>query len=458
MNDWRIALGAQKSVASMAFFRFAVGAILFASTLRFLVNGWVDRFFAEPTYFFPYWGMSWLPVASPETLFVIHALMATAALCVAVGLFYRVMAPALFLTFTYVELIDVTNYLNHYYLVSLLLLLMAFMPLSGAYSLDAWRRPVARRDTVPAWMLYVLRLQIGVVYFYAAMAKVEPDWLLHAQPLGIWLAARAEVPLLGPLLALPAMPFVMSWAGFLNDLLAVPLLLNRKTRPWGFAMILVFHTGTHLLFTIGIFPFLMPLCATLFFDPDWPLRLAKRLGVIRDAAPSRRRAVKALPRLGLLALAVYAAIQVLVPLRTHLYDGSVLWHEQGMRWSWRVMLREKNGSVTYRVNAAGWAHEREVHPRRYLTSHQEREMSGQPDMILRLAHHIRDELRADGERDVEVRVDALVSLNGRPAAPMIDPDADLARVEDGLGDAAWITPMPDSDPLPAIRRSTYAAQ
>ena len=42
-------------------------------------------------------------------------------------------------------------------------------------------------------------------------------------------------------------------------------------------------------------------------------------------------------------------VQLLLPLRAHLYGGNVLWHEQGMRFSWRVMVREKNGSVTFIV-------------------------------------------------------------------------------------------------------------
>lgn len=468
MSSLRERLSNPRDIASLAVFRMLVGALLFVSTLRFLANGWVDRFFAQPSYFFSYWGFEWVGGVSPLAMTAVHVVMAAAALGVALGLYYRLAAPVLFVTFSYVELIDVTNYLNHYYLVSLLTLLFCFMPLNGAYSLDARRDPGLRRDDVPAWMVYLLRLQIGVVYFYAGLAKAESDWLVHAQPLGIWLAARSEVPLIGSLVAIPEAAYVMSWAGFLNDLFAVPLLLNRRTRPYGFAMIVVFHVGTHLLFTIGVFPFLMPMAATLFFDTDWPRRLSSRLrgrfgrraeDAAPTAAPPAAGAPRVLPvisRVGLGAVLAYAAFQVFMPLRAHLYDGSVLWHEQGMRYSWRVMLREKNGSVSYRVRARGWEHERVVSPSRYLTVHQEREMSGQPDMILHLAHDIAADYRGQGERDVEVRVDALVSLNGRPAAPMIDPEVDLTKIGDGVLAADWITPMPDGPPLSATARRRYA--
>jgi hypothetical protein len=117
------------------------------------------------------------------------------------------------------------------------------------------------------------------------------------------------------------------------------------------------------------------------------------------------------------------------------------------------MVREKNGSITYRVRWRDAEREVQVPPSKYLTSHQEREMSGQPDLILQLAHRIADDFRSRGYEDVEVRADALVSLNGRHAAPMIDPEVDLARQPDTLALMSWIEPRPEVDPLPAYRNA-----
>lgn len=78
-------------------------------------------------------------------------------------------------------------------------------------------------------------------------------------------------------------------------------------------------------------------------------------------------------------------------------------------------------------------------------------MSGQPDLILQLAHAIAADFRARGHVGVEVRVDALVSLNGRPAARLIDPDVDLARVSDGLSRATWILTEPATPPARLAR-------
>jgi len=237
--------------------------------------------------------------------------------------------------------------------------------------------------------------------------------------------------------------------------------LWRKTRPYAFATVVVFHFFTHLLFVIGVFPFLMVSGATLFFDADWPRTLLRR---IRGLAPVTERAEASLrigepaerqPKEGrwstgaAILVAAYCVVQVVMPLRAYLYPGDVLWHEQGMRYSWRVMVREKNGSIGYRVRWRDADREVHVSPSRYLTSHQEREMSGQPDLILQLARQIARDFEERGHQDVEVRVDALVSLNGRRAAPMIDPEANLARETDTVAAMRWIAPSPPGAPLPA---------
>ena len=91
------------------------------------------------------------------------------------------------------------------------------------------------------------------------------------------------------------------------------------------------------------------------------------------------------------------------------------------------MVREKNGAVTYRVTLPD--HRTQiVPPRRFLTRHQEREFAGQPDLILQLGHDIGRLYRHRFGGAVEVRVDAIVSLNGRPPAPLIDPRLTPATV------------------------------
>lgn len=451
------ALARPVDAASLVAFRVILGLLVSVGAARFLLHGWIERFYVEPTFFFKYWGFSWVAVWPAWGMYVHFVALVALGLCVASGLFYRVTAPLCFVAFTYLELMDVTNYLNHYYLLSLLLLLGAVMPLHRAASLDAWRRPRLAQATLPAWCVYLLRFQLAAVYFYAGLAKVGTDWLLHAQPLDIWLSARSDIPWLGPLFARRETAVVMSWAGCLYDLTIWAFLLSSRTRPVAYVVVIGFHTMVGILFNIGMFPFIMTLSALIFFPPTWPRDLLKRVrrggrgvpvkpvATSASAAPSRERVTSAsVPGWAIAIAAVFVVAQVVVPLRHFAYPGDVLWNEQGMRWSWKVMVREKNGDLSYRVVDEGGRTRLEL-PRRYLRDYQEREMASQPDLILQLAHHIAEEHQRAGRR-VAVYADAWVSLNGRAPRRLIDPKVDLAAVRDGLGGADWVLPAPTEAP------------
>ena len=447
-------------VAALAMFRALVGLLILTGALRFIACGWVDRFFVQPTFTFKFWGFEWVQLPPPQAMHGLFWGISALALCVALGLFYRVAIVGLFVCFTYVELLDVTNYLNHYYLLILLTFLMIFLPLNRAHSLDALIWPGIKTTHLPAWMTWLLRAQVGAVYVFAGLAKFGEDWLLHAQPLNIWLSARTETPLVGPWLDLWWVALAMSWGGFLYDTTIPFWLMWERTRPFAFAILVAFHAAVGVLFNIGMFPLIMVSAATIFFSPSWPRRVVPGLGADPEApqprapkAPERARLRAALALAGL-----YCLIQVVMPLRSVLYPGEVLWHEQGMRWAWRVMVREKNGAVMYRVHLPDKGWDRLVPPSRYLSDHQAREMSGQPDMILQLGQHIGRDFQSKGHRRVEVRVDAQVSLNGRPAQPLIDPEVDLMTIEDGLAPAAWILPGPDTPPIRLRRPSAVAKQ
>ncbi len=436
---WRILL-APRDPAALVAFRIAFGLLVSISASRFLAYGWVRELFTRPRFHFSYYGFGWVPVPSSRVIELLFAALIPLGLMVAAGFCYRVAIVALFVCFSWLQLMDVANYLNHYYLVSLLALLLATMPLNAAGSVDGWLRSGIRRATLPAWCTWLLRFQVGTVYLFAGLAKLNADWLLNAQPLSGWLAARSDLPWVGPLLAAPAAGYLASWAGFLFDS-TVPFFLSfRKPRSFAFAAVLVFHVATWLLFPIGMFPWIMITAALVFFDPSWPRAVWRRLGSAPALGWPSARPVSWARRAGLILGVSWCAVQLALPLRAHFYEGDVSWHEQGMRFSWRVMTREKNGSVTFVVRSPTTGREWHVAPSRYLTRLQEREMSVQPDLILQFAHHIGGEWRAREKEPVEVHVEGLASLNGRPAEPLIDRQIDLMTVRDGLGPQSWIAP------------------
>lgn len=437
--------------AWLAALRISFGAALAISMWRFIANGWVELLFERPRFFFKYWGFGWVPALSGPGMEALLWSLTGLALCVAAGLAFRLTAPLFALGLVYLQLIDVSTYLNHYYLAGLLALLLAVSPAHRTWSLDAWLarlrgRSLGRASVSAAW-LYLFRFQIAVVYVFAGLAKLQSDWLIHAQPLRIWLGASTDLPLIGPLLTLPWVPLVLSWCGFLFDTTIVGFLLHRRTRPYAYGVVLVFHALTRVLFPIGMFPVIMSLAALVFFEPDWPRRLLSRAGVAfpPPAAPSVR-SLAGVQRWALACGAVYCLLQLAVPLRYLAYGGNVLWHEQGMRFSWRVMVRAKGGGTTFAVRSHRLQRTWYVSPREYLTRMQEDEMASQPDLILQLAHHIREDFAARGLGPVEVRAESRAALNGRRSAPLVDPRVDLTRVDDGLGRAPFILPAPTTAP------------
>ncbi|MEZ4299906.1 MAG: HTTM domain-containing protein [Polyangiaceae bacterium] len=458
--------------ASLWVLRVVFGLLLFFATVRFWQNGWIQAHYIAPKFFFKYYGFEWVRPLSAAWMTACFAAMAVTSLFIAAGLFYRASAAVFFVLFSYAHFIDKTHYLNHYYFVSLFSFLLIFTPLNRVGSLDQRLGLVAHTARIPRWALWLLRFQIGAVYFFAGLAKLTPDWLFHAQPLTIWLGANTDFPLVGPLFRYKATAFAMSWAGAGFDLSVPFLLSHRRTRPFAYAAVVVFHGLTGKLFPIGMFPWIMTSAALVFFSADWPRRLlpapfAERLfGPPPDASPQRADAARAdasperdaarpdsparpsrsVQTAILAALALYAALQIFVPLRAHLYSGPVCWTEQGFRFSWRVMLVEKNGDVQLTATDPTTGKRWKIDPREHLYPYQIKQMSTQPDMILEYAHFIADDFRRRGYPDIEVRARAYVAMNGRPPVLLIDPDVDLARQTDGLTPYAFLLPAPSMAP------------
>lgn len=462
--DWENALLAPVDISFLVLFRVVLGLLMAVSMERFLAYGWVDQLLAEPTFRFKYFGFGWVEPLPRDQLITLVRCLVGLGLATAVGFCFRLASVLLALGLSYIQLIDVSTYLNHYYLAALLTWLLALSPAHRSGSVDAWLKRIFKRSSatphpvthVPRAWLWLLRFQVGLVYVCAGLAKLQPDWLVHAQPLRIWLGASTELPLLGPVLTWPGVPLIFSWCGFLFDTTIPFFLLWNVSRPYAYVVVLGFHSVTRALFDIGMFPWIMSGAALVFFPPDTPRRLLARLGRAVTGSPPLLKRTAPTPsarlrtRVGLALGLTYAAAQLLIPFRHLAYGGNVLWHEQGMRFSWRVMVRAKGGGVNFLVTNRSTGTSQTVYPREYLNAFQENEMAGQPDLILQLAHHIKEDFQAKGHGPVAVHARAKVSLNGRRAAWLVDPTVDLTQIEDGLGRQSWILPSP-TDPPPHIR-------
>lgn len=417
--------GRPLDASSMRLYRIGFGLIMALGMARLLYYGWIDELYLKPKLHFHYWPLQDLELTPGPWLYGVAIVGLVSALGIASGLKHRLSVSVFLCCFLTLELLDKTLYLNHYVLATWLLVLLWFMPLRRGQAF------------IPAWCLWLLRLQMATVYIHAALAKLTPDWLLRGQPLGMWLRARAESPILGQWFLHPQAGLVMSWAGMLFDLSVVWLLLWRPTRKIALALVVGFHITTWLLFPIGIFPWLMIVGATLFASPAWPKRLFSRTASAPTPSPS-----SPISRKLLLVIASFALFQALMPLRHLLYPGTVHWHEQGYRFSWKVMLNEKTGAATFKLTDPTTGRTRIILPSNYLSPLQEKMMSTQPDMILEFAHQLAREHQRQTGRWPQVRAEVWVSWNGRPMAPLIDPQVDLASREDGLMPYDWVLPAP----------------
>jgi hypothetical protein len=417
------------SIAPLLIFRLFFGAMMFFGTLRFMWLGWIEDHYVRPVFHFKYWGFEWVEPLSATNLYLIHILMLLGALGVmfAEKTLYRCSAIVLFLTFTYTELIDLTYYLNHYYFVSSVCLLLCLLPQEATRNLRSFRTGV-----VPQWTILIFKIQIAIVYVYAGLAKINYDWLVLALPLKIWLPAHDKMPLIGEIFTWKITPYVFSWFGMLYDCLIVFFLINKKTRIGAYVTVVIFHSLTGLLFQIGIFPLVMMGGALIFFDwSKWTNFIPQQASDTFKISPILK-----------VFLLIYFAFHLIFPWRYILYEGNMFWTEEGYRYGWRVMLMEKAGTATFYVKDTKTGKEGVVNNREFLNAHQEKQMAMQPDMILQYAHFLGKHYAQKGVFKPEVRAEVYVTLNARPSALLINPNTDLMKERDTFRPKKWIMPYP----------------
>lgn len=426
--------GSSTHIAPIVTFRVVFGLVMALSMLRFWYRGWIEELYIDPEFYFSYLGFDWVtPVPAPG-MYLIFAILFLSALGIASGLFYRTSAITFFLLFTYVELLDKTNYLNHYYFVSIISFILIFLPAAKSIALDIGLRCRTGETRVPRWTVDLLKLQLGIVYFFAGFAKLNVDWLFHALPLKIWLPSMSHLPLLGAVLEYEVTAYIFSWIGAVFDLSIFFLLLNKTLRPWAYIVLFGFHFLTALLFPIGVFPFVMMSATLIFFSPAWHIKLWKMLGL--DFTGGHR--VVHFWRWEPILVAIFISFQLLVPMRYLLYSGDVFWSEEGYRFSWRVMLMEKAGNTTFFVEDDYDGKREWVDNSEYLTQQQIKMMSTQPDMILQFAHFLDEKYRERGYISPAIFCFSKVSLNGRLSRTFIDPKQDLSQVPLDLRERNWV--------------------
>lgn len=265
--------------ASLAVFRIAFGALLLWDVVEFFLNDWIGFMYIRPGFHFTYYGFEWVTPLAGAGMYLVFAVLGLLAFLVMIGLFYRVAITLFLILFTYVFLLDQTEYLNHFYFVILLNILLVFVPANRVYALDAviWPRDPGVSRCVYAWHVWIVVVQMEIMLVFAGIVKINPDWLA-LQPLSMWLAQSSDLALVGPYLNESWAIAVGAYGVILLHVAGAPLLLWRRTRLPVFLVYVLFHVSNAVFFNIGIFPWLTIAGTTIFFAPDWP-RLWVRRGL-----------------------------------------------------------------------------------------------------------------------------------------------------------------------------------
>jgi hypothetical protein len=437
------------SAAPLAIFRILFGLMMLLSIIRIWALGWIDKLYIQPSFFFSYYGFEWVKPIGSFT-YAIFFICGLSALCVALGIKYRLAIITFFISFLYIELMDKTTYLNHYYFISIVSFLLIFLPAESYFSIDAKRNPNRYIDIIPKWNIDAIKLLLAIVYFYAGLAKLNSDWLFHAMPLKIWLPTTNDLPVLGQLFQYKPVIYAFSWSGALYDLCIPFLLYYSKTRNWAFVFVVIFHLLTAALFPIGMFPYIMILTTFIFFDAKFHQEIINRLSKIFRIESQSNPQHKVLEHKATISTSLKSAtlitlfmIQLLLPFRHLAYPQELFWSEEGYRFSWRVMLMEKAGYAQFKImngQTGNWFY---VNNADFLTPFQEKQMATQPDFILEYAHFLEKHFSSKGHQDISVFVDSFVALNGRKSSRYIDPKVDLTKEHESFAPKKWILPFND---------------
>lgn len=441
------------SIAPLIIFRIIFGALMLFGVSRFLLKGWVQSLYIDPQYYFGYLGFEWVKPLEGDMMYVPFVLMIVASLFIIFGLFYRYATFVFFICFTYVELLDKSNYLNHYYFVSLMSFIMVLVPANRYFSLDALLFPKIKQITTAAWHINIIKFQLAIVYCFAGIAKLNSDWLFQAQPLKTWLQAHHNIPIVGSYFQEAWTAYAFSWVGCLYDLFIVFFLLSNRFRPFAYAAVVFFHIVTWYLFPIGVFPWVMIFSTLIFFSPAFHERLLNGMRRVFKRGPEVFALTsKIFPKKKVLHyfLCVYILVQLLVPFRYVLYPGDLFWNEEGFRFSWRVMLMHKEGHATFYLHDKRTGRESEINNAKFLTKTQEDQMATQPDMIVQYAQLLKKyydgKTLVYGDQTFEIKDPAIhaeiyVSLNGRPSKLFVDKKHDLSLLPYNLCHRNWIEPF-----------------
>ena len=424
----------------LVLWRIVFGFLIAVEGFGAIATGWVKRTLIDPEFTFNFIGFEFLQPLPGNGMYFYFALMGIFGVCVMLGYRYRFTMAAYAIMWTSVYLMQKTSYNNHYYLMMLLCWVMVFLPANRWFSLDARRNPSLKSPSMPQWVKIGVISLIGIVYTYASVAKIYPDWLNATVP-AYFMSGKKHFWLIGEFLQQDWVHWCIAYFGIFFDLLIVPLLLWRRTRVAAFWISVFFHLFNSAVFHIGIFPYMSIAFAFFFFSSETLQRW-----FLRKRAVLYKKGEVLVPRykpILVAGLSIFFLVQIGLPLRHWFFKDDVLWTEEGHRLSWRMMLRSKKGLLTVWVEDKATGKRERYDYGDMLSPKQTRNVRAKPDLLWQLAQRIKDR-EAENGKDVAVYMDVQASINGGQYHRLIDFKTDLAAEEwNHFSHHDWILQSPE---------------
>lgn len=422
----------------LVLWRIVFGFLIACEGFGAIATGWVKRVFIEPQFTFHFIGFDFLQPLPGSGMYYYFFFLGILGLMVMLGYKYRFAMTSYALLWTAVYLMQKTSYNNHYYLMMLLCWIMAFLPANKWGSLDAKQQPKLTSYSMPQWVKIILILQIGIVFTYAAIAKMYPGWWDASAP-ALLMAGKKDYWLVGSLLQQSWVHYTVAYFGIFFDLLVVPLFLWKRTRVLAFGLSLFFHLFNSVIFQIGIFPYMSIAFAFFFFSSE---TLIKRFKLKRPLYMENEVRIPSFKNLSIVLFSIYFLFQLGLPLRHWFFKDDVLWNEEGHRLSWRMMLRSRSGQLSIWVEDKGTG-ERTLYPYHLLLSKkQRRNVRTKPDLIWQLAQRIHT-AEAENGKQVAVYAKCKVKINNGDYFIFLDETVDLAQEQwHHFKHNDWILPAP----------------
>lgn len=443
---------------SLVVFRVFFGLLIGLEGFGAIVTGWVKRTFIEPDFTFPFIGLENISSPVHQVLkqplldfqlfglnmadysygfYFYFAIMGICGFMVMLGYKYRWSMGIFTIMWTSVYLMQKTSYNNHYYLLILLCVFMWIVPAHRYLSLDVKRNPALKKISMPNWCVWIFILQLFIVYTYASIAKMYPDWITGEVVKNL-MASKKTLPIVGEFLQQSWIHYLLTYVGIGFDMLVIPLLLWKRTRIFIFCCAIIFHLFNSFVLHIGIFPYMSLALCIFFFEPETIRNIFLKK---KEVYTGSEIILSPYRKLIIPIFAIYFISQVLLPLRHWTFQDDVLWTEEGHRLSWRMMLRSKTGYVQLRVVDKNTGVITYVNPATYTTPKQATRVSAKPDMLWQFVQ-ILEKKYADEGKEVSIYAEGRVRVNNHKYQRLFDQTVDLAAEEwSHFSHHTWLLPF-----------------